>query len=60
MIKYAKQNFPDKEFLNLDMLDLDKVANKFNNIFLIASFHHLNNLEDREQVLIKAYDLLEK
>lgn len=60
MIKYAKQNFPDKEFLNLDMLDLDKVDNKFNNIFLIASFHHLNNLEDREQVLIKAYDLLEK
>ncbi|MDQ7022453.1 MAG: hypothetical protein Q9M97_02815 [Candidatus Gracilibacteria bacterium] len=26
----------------------------------IASFHHLDNLEDREEVLKKAYNLLEK
>jgi len=66
MLKSAKNNFPDKEFLELNMLDLDsphliKEGNKgWSHIFFIASFHHLDNLENREEVLKKAYDLLEK
>jgi len=60
MLVAAKQNFPNKDFLNLNMLDLDKIQNKFNNIFFIASYHHLDNIEDREETLKKAYNLLEK
>jgi hypothetical protein len=41
------------------MLNIDEIKEKYNNIFFIASFHHLNNLEDREEVLKKAYNLLE-
>jgi len=60
MLKFAKNNFPKKEFLELNMLNIDEVNKKFNNIFFIASFHHLNTIEDREEVLKKAYNLLEK
>ena len=60
MLKSAKNNFPKKEFLELNMLNIDEVNKKFNNIFFIASFHHLNTIEDREEVLKKAYNLLEK
>jgi hypothetical protein len=41
------------------MLDLDSLDKKYNVIFFIASYHHLNNLKDREEALKKAYDLLE-
>lgn len=59
MLKSAKNNFPDKEFLELNMLNIDKITTKFNNIFFIASYHHLDNLENREEVLKKVYNLLE-
>jgi hypothetical protein len=42
------------------MLDLDLIKEKFDYIFFIASFHHLDNLKDRELVLSKAYNLLNK
>jgi len=58
MIENAKKNYPDKDFLNLNMLDIDKIDKKFDYIFFIASFHHLDNLEDREDVLKKAKSLL--
>ena len=60
MLVVAKKNFPNKNFLNLNMLNVDKIKNKFNNIFFIASYHHLDNIEDREETLKKAYNLLEK
>jgi len=60
MLNSAKNSFPDKEFLELNMLNIDKINKLFNNIFFIASFHHLDNLENREEVLKKAYNLLEK
>jgi hypothetical protein len=40
------------------MLNLDSIKEQFNSIFFIASFHHLNNLEDRIKVLEKIYNLL--
>ena len=42
------------------MLDLDNINDKFNNIFFIASFHHLNNLEDRLEVLKNVSKITEK
>jgi len=41
------------------MLNLDNIKEQFSNIFFIASLHHLDNLEDRVEVLRKVYDLLE-
>jgi hypothetical protein len=42
------------------MLDLEKIKEKFKYIFFIASFHHLDKIEDREKVMKKAKDLLEE
>lgn len=61
MLKHAKTNFQDKEFSNINMLDLDKLKwRKFDYIFFIASFHHLNNFEYRSEVLEKVKELLNK
>ncbi len=60
LLKEAKKYYPKNEFINLDMLDLDKIKDKFSAIFFIASFHHLKSLKDREEVLKKVYSLLEK
>ncbi|MDD2907486.1 MAG: class I SAM-dependent methyltransferase [Candidatus Gracilibacteria bacterium] len=59
MLEEAKKSYPNKDFLNLDMLNLDKIKDKkFDFIFLIASFHHLQTLEERVEVLEKIYSLL--
>jgi len=59
MLKNAKDNFPDKEFRNINMTDIDKLEwRKFDYIFFIASFHHLDNISDRINVLKKAKSLL--
>ncbi len=60
MLENARNNFPKKEFLSLNMLNLDTIKNKFDYIFFIASFHHLDDLESRLEVLRKAYNLLNK
>ena len=59
LLEEALEFHPEARFLHLNMLDLEKISEKFNNIFLIASFHHLNNYEDRLNVLKKLYNLLE-
>ena len=56
----AQKNFPEKKFLNLNMINIDEIKEKFNNIFFIASFHHLNSIEQRDLVLKKARNLLEE
>ncbi len=61
MLNYARNNYPNKDFVNLNMLDLDKLeAKKYDYIFLVASFHHLDNLDDRLKVLKNVYNLLKK
>jgi hypothetical protein len=42
------------------MLSLEKIKSKFDVIFFVASFHHLENVEDRRKVLKQAYDLLDE
>ena len=59
LLTEAKKLHPENEFLELNMLDISKIKQKFNHIFFIASFHHLNTIKDRKKVLSKAYDLLE-
>jgi len=59
LLEEAKREHQENNFLNLNMLNIGKINEEFNNIFFIASFHHLDNLEDRLNVLRKAYDLLE-
>jgi cyclopropane fatty-acyl-phospholipid synthase-like methyltransferase len=42
------------------MQKIDKLKESFNAIFFIASFHHLETIEERKEVLKQVYDLLEK
>jgi len=56
----AKKKYKDYNFLNIDMLNLDKIKKKYDFIFFIASFHHLKNLEERLKVLQKTSKLLNK
>lgn len=68
MIEEAKKNYREKDFAVLDMLELTSPlapllggeGNKFDFIFFIASFHHLDSLEKREEVLKQAKKLLKK
>ena len=50
------ENFSELNMLHIDELNSDN----FTDIFFIASYHHLDNLKDREEVLKKASELLEK
>jgi predicted kinase len=59
LLTEAKKTYPKNVFLNLDMINLSKIKQKFSYIFFIASFHHLNNLKDRKKVLKNAYKLLD-
>ena len=59
MLKNAKENFQNKDFENINMIDIDKLEwRKFDYIFFIASFHHLDNINDRLLVLKKVKKLL--
>lgn len=58
LLNEAKKNFLDYDFFELDMNQIDKIDKKFDVIFFIASFHHLDNFESRLDVLKKAYNLL--
>ena len=59
LLEEASISHPGSRFLHLNMLNLDNIKEQFSNIFFIASLHHLDNLEDRVEVLRKVYDLLE-
>ena len=59
LLEQATILHPWDRFLQLNMLNLDNIKDKVNSIFFLASFHHLDNLEDRKEVLKKAYNLLE-
>ncbi len=68
LLQEAKNIYTENNFLQLNMLDLDKIPlsksfpprekDLFDYIFFIASFHHLDNLKDRFKVLKKAKKLL--
>ena len=55
----AEKQYPEFNFQEWNMLNLNNIKNKFSHIFFFASFHHLNSIEDRVTALKKTYDLLE-
>ncbi len=60
LLKEASNLHPEVQFLHLNMLDIDSINEKFDYIFFIASFHHLDNIDSRKEVLEKASKLLNK
>ncbi len=58
LLEEAKKLHPDNSFLHLDMQDISTIKEKYDYIFFIASFHHLESIEDRENVLLSTYNLL--
>ncbi len=58
MINEAKKEHPSYEFQTLDMTELDKIKTKFDRVFFIASFHHLDTPEKRLDTLIKLKNIL--
>lgn len=59
LLEEAKKIYPENNFQELNMININSLHNKYNVIFFIASFHHLNSLNDRMFVLKQVYDLLE-
>lgn len=60
MITEAKKELPKYNFQVLDMLNIDKLDTKFDIVFFIASFHHLDSQEKRLEVLKKIKNILNK
>lgn len=58
LLEEARKLHPEYDFQKLNMTNIDKLEWKFDYIFFIASFHHLQTIEEREAVLKKAYNLL--
>ena len=60
LLEEAKNLHPDNRFELIDMHDIWSIKQKYDFIFFIASFHHLESVEERENVLLSAYNLLNK
>ena len=60
LLEEATKDYPGYIFHECNMLDIDSLELKFTDIFFYASFHHLQNFEDRKVVLQKAADLLDE
>ena len=60
LLDEARKLHPDKEFTLMEMKDISSITEKFNEAYFIASFHHLQTIEERLDILKKTYDLLEK
>jgi SAM-dependent methyltransferase len=59
LLEEARKDYSEFNFHELNMLDIDSLEDKFTDIFFFASFHHLQNIDDRLVVLKKAFDKLE-
>jgi len=58
MIDEAKKAHPDGNFQVLDMLHIDTLDTKFDTVFFLASFHHLETESERITVLQKLKSIL--
>lgn len=56
----ARKDYSEFNFHELNMLDLDRLEEKYSDIFFYASFHHLQNITDRKIVLEKTFNMLDK
>lgn len=53
LLKIAENERLGKMFVKLDMHDIDQLRQKFDTIFFIASFHHLTDPKEHDEVLRK-------
>lgn len=60
LLEEAEKNHSESRFKELNMLNIDEIDSKFDYIFFVASFHHLDNEKDRSEVLSKAKKLLKE
>ena len=60
LLAEARKDYSEFNFHELNMLDLDRLEEKYSDIFFYASFHHLQNITDRKIVLEKTFNLLDK
>jgi len=60
LLSEAKKQHPKNNFLVADMWNIKKAVwnNSYTDIFLIASFHHLDSIEKRTDTLWQIYDIL--
>ncbi len=58
LIQEAKKLHPNHSFQVLDMVYISEIAEKFDYIFFIASFHHLQTIKERIKVLKQIKNLL--
>lgn len=58
LIREAQDLHPENKFYKVDMLNLSGIEEKFDYIFFIASFHHLNSTKDRKKVIKNTKKLL--
>lgn len=58
MIEQAQKKYPRYSFAVCDMKNLDQLQKKFDIVFLIASFHHLEHHKDRLWVLKNLRNIL--
>jgi len=60
LLKIARESHSEEKFEHMSMLDIDKLDKKFDAVFFIASFHHLDTVEKRSETLQKLKALLHK
>jgi SAM-dependent methyltransferase len=60
LLEEARKDYSDFTFHELNMLNIDSLDYKYTDIFFFASFHHLQNIEDRLEVLKKVHSKLEE
>lgn len=58
LLEEAKKSYPNFIFEQKNMLDIDE--RNIQNIFMIASFHHLKTLEEREKMIHILFETLEE
>jgi len=61
LLHEAKKSFPGSQFILWDMRKVWNICKwtKFQNIFLIASFHHLGTMLERQELFNDLYHLLD-
>ncbi len=61
LLDEAKKSYPKMSFLEWNMIDVISLTQgkKYKNAFVIASFHHLQTIEDRQLFLDNLYQVLD-
>lgn len=58
LIKEAQATYPEQKFVCANMLEYSLESECYDAIFLIASFHHLTEVKQRKELLVKIFTAL--